>query len=235
MTNPNPDRLDDVRAEYAQTGGVLSDGAVWLISQVVVLREQVQRLSASAAVSVPPPAPRADDRAAVLAEAIAAIEAERDATDVNVAVYPRYDGKERMALGSAIRVLRRMADEAAVVPPPVLTEQGRLVLEGWRFALSTALDLGMGAPWEAIHERVKELCPDAAVSGPCVAGEQQNETPEAERTVAYGDGKGRVFCAACPRPADPVPLTAEDVEHWELCPSCGRHVVDVARTAEPRP
>lgn len=85
--------------------------------------------SAPAAVSVPPPAPRADDRAAVLAEAIAAIEAERDATDVNVAVYPRYDDKERMALGSAIRVLRRLADEAAV-------------------------------------------------SGPCVAGEQQNETPE---------------------------------------------------------
>ena len=38
-----------------------------------------------------------------------------------------------------------------------LIEQGRLVLEGWRFALSCALDLGTGAPWEAIHERVKEL------------------------------------------------------------------------------
>ncbi|MEV4863235.1 hypothetical protein [Streptomyces ossamyceticus] len=122
------------------------------------------------------------------------------------------------------RIARRLAaddycapgDQAAVVPPPALTEEGRLraqvevlqqdaerdrglakvgarcmreghqgliergrlVLEGWRFALSTALDLGTGAPWEAIHERVKELCPAADVPGPCVAGEQQNETPE---------------------------------------------------------
>ena len=56
------------------------------------------------------------DRGAVLAEGIAAIEAERDATDVNVAVYPRYDGKERIALGSAIRVLRRLAAEAQRCP-----------------------------------------------------------------------------------------------------------------------
>lgn len=36
-------------------------------------------------------------------------------------------------------------------------EHGLAVIGGWRFALSTALDLGTGAPWEAIHERVKEL------------------------------------------------------------------------------
>ena len=276
--------------------------------------------SPPAAVSVPPPAPRADDQAALRDRIRRAVcEAEGfgwdtdmlepdeygDVADAVLAVLPEpadqaaalnraadavfaldYDvmvgeeGDENLGsmreawdLGTihAEKLLRRLADEAAVVPPPALTEegrlraqvevlqqdaerdqglakvgarcmreghqglieQGRLVLEGWRFALSTALGLGTGAPWEAIHERVKELT--AAVSGPCVAGEQQNETPEAVRTVAYGDGKGRVFCAACPRPADPVPLTAEDVDHWELCPSCGRHVVDVARTAEPRP
>lgn len=50
------------------------------------------------------------DRAAALAEAIAAIEAEQEATDVNVAVYPRYDAKQRAALDSAIRVLRRLAE-----------------------------------------------------------------------------------------------------------------------------
>lgn len=38
-----------------------------------------------------------------------------------------------------------------------LIEQGRGVLEGWRFAFSVALDLGTGAPWEAILERAKEL------------------------------------------------------------------------------
>lgn len=47
-----------------------------------------------------------------------------------------------------------------------LIEQGRVVLEGWRFALSTALALGTGAPWEAIHERVKELRRMAAEEQP---------------------------------------------------------------------
>jgi hypothetical protein len=58
-------------------------------------------------------------------------------------------------------------------------------------------------------------------------GAQQPETQPV--ATAYGDGVGRVFCLRCPRPAEPVPLTIEDVDHWELCPSCGRHVVDVAR------
>lgn len=44
--DPQTDRLDDLRAEYANTGMVMSDGAVWLFSQIVVLREQVQRLTA---------------------------------------------------------------------------------------------------------------------------------------------------------------------------------------------
>lgn len=50
------DRLEDLRAEYANTGCVTSDGAVWLISQVAVLREQVQHLKQPAAA---PPADRA--------------------------------------------------------------------------------------------------------------------------------------------------------------------------------
>ncbi|MFC5217287.1 hypothetical protein [Streptomyces coerulescens] len=57
--------------------------------------------------------------------------------------------------------------------------------------------------------------------------------PDTETPTAYGDGRGRVFCVACPRPATPVSLTANDVDHWELCPSCGRHVVDVARAHQP--
>jgi hypothetical protein len=67
-----------------------------------------------------------------------------------------------------------------------------------------------------------------AVDAPAVGGAQQ---PTEDRPpVAYSDGKGRVFCVACPRPdGTDVPLTVEDVDHWELCPSCGRHVVDVAR------
>ena len=53
--------------------------------------------------------------------------------------------------------------------------------------------------------------------------------------AAYSDGKGRVYCLACAsKVAAEVPLTVEDVDHWELCPSCGRHVIDVAR-AEQQP
>ncbi|HSE05945.1 MAG TPA: hypothetical protein VLK35_17490 [Methylomirabilota bacterium] len=51
-TDPQTDRLDELRAEYANTGMVMYDGAVWLISQVVVLRE---RLAAAAAVLVAAP------------------------------------------------------------------------------------------------------------------------------------------------------------------------------------
>ncbi|MCM1972293.1 hypothetical protein [Streptomyces sp. G1] len=36
-------------------------------------------------------------------------------------------------------------------------EEGRVTLQGWQFALATALGLDMLTPWEAIHERVQEL------------------------------------------------------------------------------
>ncbi|MFF4489466.1 hypothetical protein ACFY0F_23705 [Streptomyces sp. NPDC001544] len=121
----------------------------------------------------------------------------------------------RLATRAALRAIRQDG-EAAVTPPPALTEvgrlrarvevlrqdaerdrglakvgarcmrvghqglieEGRIVLEGWRFALSTALDLGTGAPWEAIHERVKELAAEA---------QQQpaTETPGRRETVEY--------------------------------------------------
>ncbi|MER6098389.1 hypothetical protein ABT154_21525 [Streptomyces sp. NPDC001728] len=49
--------------------------------------------------------------------------------------------------------------------------------------------------------------------------------------VAYSDGKGRAYCVRCARTVEAAnaPLTVDHVDHWELCPSCGRHVVDVAR------
>ncbi|MFJ2162394.1 hypothetical protein [Streptomyces sp. NPDC087856] len=46
---PERDRLAALRTEYANTGMVTSDGAVWLISQVVVLREVVDNLRADLA------------------------------------------------------------------------------------------------------------------------------------------------------------------------------------------
>lgn len=56
---------------------------------------------------------------------------------------------------------------------------------------------------------------------------------KARPPTAYSDGKGRTYCLPCaPTVGADVPLTINDVDHWDLCPSCGRHVVDVARATE---
>lgn len=221
-TDPTPDRLEDLRAEYAQTGMVTSDGAVWLVSQVVVLREQVQRLSASAAVSVPPPAPRADDRAAALAEAIAAIEAERDATDVNVAVYPRYDGKERMALGSAIRVLRRLADEAAVSGPCVAGEQQNETPE----AEAGGCTCGVAGDCFVPSGHYAD-CPSAAA--PAVVAQPGKETDTGARVVAHVLATHTdLHCLNCaPTPLGDVwtPVTADELDDGGVCAQCGVDVL----------
>jgi hypothetical protein len=150
---------------------------------------------ATASVMAVLPAPV--DRAAVLraaADALGRMDYDTDSHDYG---YDTYRDAWNSGVMDGADLLRRKADEAAVVPPPALTEegrlrmqvevlqqdgerdqglakvgarcmreghqglieQGRLALEGWRFALSTALGLGTGAPWEAIHERVKELSP----------------------------------------------------------------------------
>lgn len=92
---------------------------------------------APAAVSVPPPAPRADDRAAVLREAADRLSRKASVLTEGLDDFAIFVGKARAAeaeiLEREAEELRRMADEA-----------------------------------------------QQPASGPCVAGEQQNETPEAE-------------------------------------------------------
>lgn len=44
MTSTAPDRLDELREEYAQTGRILSGGAVWLFVEIARLRDQINRL-----------------------------------------------------------------------------------------------------------------------------------------------------------------------------------------------
>ncbi|MGW6222259.1 hypothetical protein ACWF8U_20515, partial [Streptomyces olivaceus] len=56
-------------------------------------------------------------------------------------------------------------------------ESGRATIEGHRFALSTTLGLGTGAPWDAIHERVAEL---RRVADETAA----TETPECAAVIA---------------------------------------------------
>jgi hypothetical protein len=51
----------------------------------------------------------AERRAEALNEAAAEVDVEREATDVNVAVYPRYDAGQKRALSRASALLRAMA------------------------------------------------------------------------------------------------------------------------------
>lgn len=105
-------------------------------------------------------------------------------------------------------LLRRLADEAQ--PPETETVQPV-----------------RHAPGKAI------LCPDCHAKGysVCMAAEPAAEPQTTPPPVGYS-GKGRVWCLNCPHPdGEDAPVGVEDVDHWERCPSCGRHVVDVARAA----
>lgn len=64
--------------------------------------------------------------------------------------------------------------------------------------------------------------------------EQPAAVARSGQPTAYSDGKGHTYCLPCaPQVGADVPLNPDDVDHWELCPSCGRHVVDVARSGQP--
>jgi hypothetical protein len=181
-----------------------------------------------------PPAPT--DRAAVLREAADRI----DATDLPQDFVDMFDNGARWATAE----LRRMAVEAAV--PGRTTDEtpasiaplaaGLPLVQGQCPACGRAsLFLGSGGYVTCSVAKCPE--PDAAstvLERPAAGGAQQ---PTEDRPpVAYSDGRGRVYCLPCsPRVGADVPLTVEDVGDWELCPSCGRHVVDVAReTAQPK-
>jgi len=69
---------------------------------------------------------------------------------------------------------------------------------------------------------------------PCVGFAQTwpRQAAAPKPPVAYTDGKGRVYCLGCASTVGAtVPLTVNVVDHWDVCPSCGRHVVDAARQA----
>lgn len=130
-----------------------------------------------AAVSVPPPATRADDQAAVLRWAA-------DWFDSGIRSVSRMFGHQAAA------ELRRMADEATPVaaPSPPANEPGPAVAVSRPDVLRWAAELvaadtahiryGSATDYANRHAALLRRAADDA-QGPCVAGEQQNETPEA--------------------------------------------------------
>ncbi|MGW1158446.1 hypothetical protein ACWD5Q_06635 [Streptomyces sp. NPDC002513] len=157
---------------------------------VSALRAALEPAAASAVVSPPTGRTALRDR---IRRAVC--EAEGFAWDSDMLEPDEYGEVADAVLAVLPEPTSRAAEEAAVVPPPALTEVGRLraqvevltqdmarnqglakvgarcmreghqglietgrvVLEGHRFALSVKLDLGTGAPWDAIYERVQEL------------------------------------------------------------------------------
>jgi hypothetical protein len=82
---------------------------------------------------------------------------------------------------------------------------------------------GLDRITEAEHRAVSR----AATTLRRAAAEVQQAEPS-KPAVAY-TGKGRTWCLACPHPVDEdVPLNADETQTWDVCPSCGRHVLDVA-------
>jgi len=84
------------------------------------------------------------------------------------------------AIGVFATLVRQRADhlEAALNRMRDRLEVNQVHEERHRLALSEALDLGAGAPWDAIHERVAELRRVAAEAGPADTTTQDDgETP----------------------------------------------------------
>jgi hypothetical protein len=65
--------------------------------------------------------------------------------------------------------------------------EGRATVEGHRFALSVTLGLGTGAPWDAIHERVKELAAVRAATSAVVSPPPSRTAEVRERLLGALD------------------------------------------------
>lgn len=114
-------------------------------------------------------------------------------------------------------------DLLRVEPAPHHSDGPRIILHA-----EFTHDLGTDMAEVAVPlDRVEEVIAGIRDAARTASGQQP------EPTMAYGDGKGRVYCQRCAPTVEAasVPLTVNHVDHWELCPSCGRHVVDVAREA----
>lgn len=128
------------------------------------------------AVSVPPPAPRADDQAALrdrIADALARLDAEKWGVEIPAKDHPFWQMYPTQA-DAVLAVLPEPADQAAV-----LREAAD---DLWALA-NRLTERGQGVLWAAEWLRRRAGAPQPV--GPCVAGEQQNETPEAETGCAH--------------------------------------------------
>jgi hypothetical protein len=149
------------------------------------LRNQIAaELCRDAAVSVPPPATRADDQAALrdrIAKALAGTELKPP--------FPHC----LAAANAVLAVLPEPADRADRVA--VLAEVADW-LKAWRPEFFERWAITEQERYEGgVDDAAAELRRLADESGPCVAGEQQNETPEAEAPVC---GHRPDHCWGCP-------------------------------------
>jgi len=182
--------------------------------------------------------PEPADRAAVLREAAAFIEAEQAREEATEwAQYGELDHDTELQ-GGAVRhsahLLRRLAGATAAITPEANVDltDGPIHCPLCPTPVTLHTPNGARAHFTNVHPEQRLVGPGPWPLLATDGNEARQEGAQAQPT-GYGDGKGRVFCLKCaPTVGADVPLTANDVDHWELCPSCGRHVVDVARNTE---
>jgi hypothetical protein len=260
--DPQPvDQLDELRTEYANTGGVMSGGAVWLFSQVVVLRDQVRRLSAAAP---------ATDRAAlrdriadaavpILLDTLPKVIARARGYEIADAVLSALPDTARLhdeiltlqAELASMRDLLRTENERAnaAIDRETTTEDAE---EEQRLALSTALSLDTGAPWDAIRERAAELASvdrvavlsdtdrkfltfalDLAADQMASRGDEFDAEDEdsAERLRRVADETPQAETPACANCGKPVRLITGTLATWWVHDPGGHTICDPQQAA----
>lgn len=130
-----------------------------------------------------------------------------------------------------------------------LIEHGRVTIEGHRFALSVKLDLGTGASWDAIHERVAELrrlagdtqhneCPTPLTHN-WGCGCPTDQAPAREARQDPAPGGATALPDGHPIPWDQLaPYEQQQGGYWLYPPGCdvhgkGRVWVAVTRSRQP--
>lgn len=185
---------------YADQHDLARHGNRWIL-KALEDRDDIEEVI----VTAQPPADQTTDRAAILTEAADAVAKEREATDVNVAVYPRWDGRQKLALSAAERLLRRLAAEAPTTTKPD-TETLAAMFEGFgRLLATSSRDWGQYAPdawlyavilgWDCEQTEHDETCTHGAME------EMQQRHGWSDEAVAKAR-RYRAAVRALTKPAD---------------------------------
>jgi hypothetical protein len=260
--------VDDMRELYAvqhaitDAGGTLTPAVHRAIDALREWWDAGLRRAQAAPAAVPVPASAPTDQTALrdrIADALADADGWQWAPGYDKTrstVYPRYQSRADAVLDRLPETTRlhdqilTLQAELASVRDVLRTENERAnsaidrettaeeAEEEQRLALSQALGLGTGAPWDAIRDRAAELADAVPVSGPGGAADETQADPAAEELTAeearalvdqmgldlYRAQDAIEFARECCDIADREqrPVTTVDVREWLKGDRCTR-------------